>query len=86
MVSFLGMAKNNNMKTKEQILKDSMSKPYCGKTYFDFLDDVELHLIYTAMEEYRKQGRYYTPSEINNIESQAYDAGFAYASMQTGWS
>lgn len=72
------------MKTKEQILKEAMSKPYCGETYFDFLDDEEKPLIYKAMEEYRKQGRFYTPAEIRQIEIQAYDAGLAAASMETG--
>lgn len=63
------------MKTKKQILKEAMSESYCGQTYFDFLDEEELPLIFKAMEEYRKQGRYFTEEEINEIQSAAYDAG-----------
>ena len=40
--------------SKRTILKNAMSKKYCGSTYFDYLDKEELPLIYKAMEEYSK--------------------------------
>lgn len=41
--------------SKKVILKNAMSKKYCGETYFDFLDEEEKPLIYKAMEDYAKQ-------------------------------
>lgn len=49
------------MKDKKRILKEAMSKEYCGKTYFDFLDKEERVLIYKAMEEYAKQREIINP-------------------------
>ena len=43
------------VKTKREILKQAMSKPYCGGTRFEFLDDDERPLIYNAMEKYALQ-------------------------------
>lgn len=43
---------SSNRKIKEQILREAMNVPYCGKTYFDHLDEEELPLIYSAMEKY----------------------------------
>ena len=43
------------MKTKKQILKQAMSKEYCGETRYDFLDKEEIVMILKAMEEYATQ-------------------------------
>ena len=40
---------------KREILKESMSEKYCGKTRFDFLDHEEIPLIYNAMQVYSDQ-------------------------------
>ena len=40
--------------SKSNILKKAMSKEYCGKTRFDYLDAEEKPMIYKAMEEYHQ--------------------------------
>ena len=41
----------------------------------NFTREEKQEFIFKAMEEYRKQGRFYTPEEIASIESQAYQEG-----------
>ena len=40
---------------KKEILRNSMSVPYCGETRYFYLDDEEVDLIHEAMEEYATQ-------------------------------
>ncbi len=58
------------MQSKKEILKQVMSKRYCGKTYFDFLDKDEKPLIYKAMEEYARQREICKNGWINANEEQ----------------
>lgn len=57
------------MQSKEEILKQAMSKKYCGKTYFDFLDEEEKQLIYKAMEDYAKQRESDATRHVSNTPS-----------------
>lgn len=60
----------NKIKSAEEMLEKyewSNRRMKDGLTRFD--------RIKKAMEEYRKQGRFYTEAEINEIQSAAYDAG-----------
>lgn len=38
--------------SEEYILRECMSNPYCGETYFDFLEPEEKEMIYKAMRIY----------------------------------
>jgi hypothetical protein len=58
------------VQSKKEILKQAMSKKYCGETYFDFLDKEEKPLIYKAMEEYAKQREIYKNGWIDANEKQ----------------
>ena len=54
--------------SKRTILKNAMSKKYCGSTYFDYLDKEELPLIYKAMEEYSKKQLLKFCDHLNNYK------------------
>lgn len=55
--------------SKRTILKNAMSKKYCDSTYFDFLDEEELPLIYKAMEDYAIEKESQLLSKIDRLES-----------------
>lgn len=63
----------------EQIYKEIVGT--CSQNT-DYEDKIKVRVL-KAMEEYRKQGRFYTPAEIRIIQNTSYDAGLA-ASFSEG--
>lgn len=62
------------MKTAKEILAKRISVfPSEG----DMTDEAIKQNVYAAMEEYRKEGRFFTEDEICKIQSTAYDEGYA---------
>lgn len=52
---------------KEKILREEMNHPYCGLTYFDFLDEEEKLMIYNAMQRYANETIESLHKQLNNF-------------------
>lgn len=74
------------MKTPEELLNEAIVKYNAQVNDMSKfkLSKNEVKMFTDVMEDYRKQGNYFTPDEICKVQEAAYEAGFQGAMAEKG--